>query len=180
MFSKIYEGKRVLVIGHTGFKGSWLTLWLSQLGAKIAGFANSVPSNPSLYEIMKLEDRITHYHGDIKDIARVKQVFTEFAPEIVFHLAAKAIVRECLEDPVEAFYTNVMGSIHIFEAIRQCDSIQSAVIITSDKCYENVEWEYGYREIDQLGGKDPYSASKAAVEIAFSAINSFNTRKTVS
>lgn len=169
MLFDIYAGKRVLVVGHTGFKGSWLTLWLSKLGAKVAGYANGIPSTPSMFEILNLGEKITDYRGDIKDFSRLSEVLAEFSPEIVFHLAAKAIVRECLEDPVDAFHTNVLGTIHVLEALRRCESVKSAVIITSDKCYENVEWEYGYREGDRLGGKDPYSASKAAAEIAFSS-----------
>ncbi len=168
MFNNIYEGQKVLVIGHTGFKGSWLTLWLQQLGAEVAGFANGIPTDPSLFEIMQLDNQIQDFRGDIRNLQALKDVFKQFKPDIVFHLAAKAIVRECYDEPVDAFETNVLGSVHILECLRETSSVKAAVMITSDKCYENVEWEYGYRETDRLGGKDPYSASKACAEMAFS------------
>lgn len=168
MFNNIYHEKKVLIIGHTGFKGSWLTLWLKQLGAEVSGFANEIPTNPSLFEIMQLDTQISDFRGDIRNQSKLKEVFHQVNPDIVFHLAAKAIVRECYDNPVEAFETNVLGSIHVLECIRNTPSVKAGVMITSDKCYENVEWEYGYRETDRLGGKDPYSASKACAETAFS------------
>lgn len=168
MFNHIYKNKKVLVIGHTGFKGSWLSLWLNQLGAEVAGFANGIPTHPSLFEIMHLDSLVQDFRGDIRNQLQLQDVFSLFQPEIVFHLAAKAIVRECYDTPVEAFETNVLGSVHVLECIRNTPSVKSCVMITSDKCYENVEWEYGYRESDRLGGKDPYSATKACAELAFS------------
>ncbi len=168
MFNNIYNRKKVLVIGHTGFKGSWLTLWLKQLGADVAGFANGIPTDPSLFEMMQIHNQIQDFREDIRNLKALKFVFEQFKPDIVFHLAAKAIVRECYDEPVEAFETNVLGSVHVLECLRKASSVKAAVMITSDKCYENVEWEYGYRETDRLGGKDPYSASKACAETAFS------------
>ncbi|MBF0312039.1 MAG: CDP-glucose 4,6-dehydratase [Oligoflexia bacterium] len=169
MLTNVYHGKKVLVFGHTGFKGSWLTSWLLRLGANVAGFSNGIPTSPSLFEVLDLASNIRDYRGDVRDYEKVQEVVNEFSPDIIFHLAAKAIVRECLDNPVSAFHTNLLGTVHVLDAIRSCNSVQSAVIITSDKCYENVEWEYGYREDDRLGGKDPYSASKASAELAFSS-----------
>jgi len=169
MFNDIYRNKKVLITGHTGFKGSWLSSWLLNLGAEVIGYSDEVPTEPSLFNELKLAEKITDLRGDIRDYKALKQVVENEKPDIIFHLAAHAIVRECLENPVEAFTTNSIGTVNLLDIIRFNESIQAAVFITSDKCYENVEWEYGYREDDQLGGKDPYSASKACAEIAFSA-----------
>lgn len=169
MFQGVYAGKRVLVTGHTGFKGSWLSQWLIELGAKVAGFSIGIPSNPSHYEVLKLPELLKNYTGDIRDLGAFQRALDEFKPEIVFHLAAQAIVRLSFDDPKLTFDTNLGGTVNVMEALRKTPSIKTAVIITSDKCYENVEWEFGYRETDRLGGKDPYSASKACAEIAFSA-----------
>ncbi len=169
MFKEIYKNRRVLVTGHTGFKGSWLCEWLLHLGAEVAGYSKYIPSDPSHFVSLGLEKKIQHHTGDVRDSVSLKAVFDEFKPEIVFHLAAQPIVSASFEDPRLTFETNLMGTVNILEAIREAPSVSVAVIITSDKCYENVEWEYGYREQDRLGGKDPYSASKACAEIAFSA-----------
>ena len=170
MFKNVYSGKKVLVTGHTGFKGSWLALWLEKLGAEVYGLSLSVPTEPAHYELLNLKkSQKKEFLIDIRNYEAVQKAFDEIHPEIVFHLAAEPIVKTCLDNPKDAFDTNLGGSVNIFEAIRKTESIKSAVIITSDKCYENVEWDYGYREDDRLGGKDPYSASKACVEIAFSA-----------
>ncbi len=170
MFNKIYQGKRVLVTGHTGFKGSWLCLWLLSLGAEVHGLSISVYDDPSHFDLLKLEKRLkSHNLVDIRDFDKTRAVFERVQPEIVFHLAAEAIVKTCLDSPKDAFDVNLGGSVNILESIRQTKSIRSAVLITSDKAYENVEWDYGYREVDRLGGKDPYSASKACAEICFSA-----------
>jgi CDP-glucose 4,6-dehydratase len=162
-----YSGKKVLITGHTGFKGSWLTLWLTQLGAKVVGYSDSVPTKPSHFELLDLSSKIKDYRGDVRDLAKLKSVIDSENPDIVFHLGAKAIVRECYENPVEAMETNVVGTLNVLECLRQSSSVKAGVFVTSDKCYENVEWEYGYRETDRLGGKDPYSASKAGAEIVF-------------
>lgn len=168
MFNNVYQGKKVFVTGDTGFKGSWLCLWLKSLGADVHGFANGIPTTPSLFEDAKLDEQIKHHSGDIRSFEDISSILNKVQPDIVFHLAAEAIVRTCFDNPRLAFETNTLGTVNILEAVRHVASIKSAVFITSDKCYENVEWEYGYREDDRLGGKDPYSASKACAEIAFS------------
>jgi len=174
MFSNIYRGRRVLVTGHTGFKGSWLTSWLLSLGAEVAGLSNGEPSIPSNFAVLALEKRMRHYVGDVTDASRVTQVISEFKPEIVFHLAAQALVRRSYRDPVTTFGTNAIGSLNVLESVRHAPEVRALVMITSDKCYHNVEWIWGYRENDRLGGEDPYSASKACAElIAYSYIRSF-------
>lgn len=169
MFGGIYKGRRVLVTGHTGFKGSWLSHWLLELGADVAGYSLFLPSDPCNFEVLGLERRLHHCVGDVRDMGAVQAAFDEFRPEIVFHLAAQAIVRTSYDQPKLTFDTNLGGTVNLLEAVRATKSVSTAVFITSDKCYENVEWEYGYRETDRLGGKDPYSASKACAEIAVSA-----------
>ena len=166
MFSDFYKNKKVLVLGHTGFKGAWLTQWLLELGAIVAGISAYIPTQPSLYEVLNLKNKIKDYQVDIRDLDSLINCFSEFSPDIVFHLAAQSIVKTSYADPKNTFDTNLGGTVNIMEAIRQTDSVTTAIMITSDKCYENVEWEYGYRENDKLGGKDPYSASKACAEIA--------------
>lgn len=168
-FNNIYRGKKVLVTGHTGFKGSWLSLWLKKLGANVVGYSLYIPSQPSHYELLGLESEIKNYTADILDFETLKKVVQDEQPDFIFHLAAKPIVRECYENPRIAFQTNVLGTINVLECLRSLTNSCVGVFITSDKCYENVEWEYGYRETDRLGGKDPYSASKAAAEISFYA-----------
>jgi CDP-glucose 4,6-dehydratase len=170
MFNNVYAGKKILITGHTGFKGSWLAMWLHRLGAEVYGMSIEVPTIPSHFELAGIGKILKKdYRVDIKNYTEVKKVFEEIGPEFLFHLAAEPIVKTCLNDPKHAFDTNLGGSVNIFESIRTTSTLRSAVIITSDKCYENVEWDFGYRENDKLGGKDPYSASKACVEIAFSA-----------
>ncbi|NPU84320.1 MAG: CDP-glucose 4,6-dehydratase [Syntrophaceae bacterium] len=164
-----YRGRRVMVTGHTGFKGSWLALWLRKLGAEVTGFALPPATDPSHFSILGLETRIRHREGDVRDPSALHNVFAEAKPEVVFHLAAQAIVRSSYEDPKETFDVNIGGTVNVLEAIRQTKSIRSVVIVTSDKCYENREWVWGYREEDPLGGHDPYSASKGAVEIVCGA-----------
>ncbi len=173
-FDGIYTGKRVLVTGHTGFKGSWLSAWLLELGANVVGFSLNIPTNPSNFEVLDLENKLKHIKGDIRDLGHLKQVFTDFSPEIVFHLAAQPITRLSYDKPQETFNTNLFGTVNVLECIRISKTVNAAVIITSDKCYQNVEWIWGYRENDRLGGDDPYSASKACAEIAcHSYIKSF-------
>ncbi|MBI4843568.1 MAG: CDP-glucose 4,6-dehydratase [Nitrospirae bacterium] len=168
-FNGAYRGKRVLVTGHTGFKGSWLSHWLLKLGADVAGFSLYLPSQPCNFEVTGLRGKLRHYEGDIRNIAELKKVFKDFKPQMVFHLAAQAIVRKSFDEPKETFDTNLGGTVNVLECVRDSASVQAAVIITSDKCYRNLEWEWGYRENDILGGDDPYSASKACAEIASSA-----------
>lgn len=163
------RGRRVFITGHTGFKGSWLAFILHEAGAKIRGFALPPATTVNHFDLIGLSDKVEHIVGDIRDAQHLSRALTEFQPEIVFHLAAQALVRPSYEDPAATFSTNVMGSVHLLDAVRQCPSVRSLVYITSDKCYENVEWVWGYREIDQVGGRDPYSASKGAAELVFSS-----------
>lgn len=169
LFNNKFNGKKVVVIGHTGFKGSWLTAWLKLLGAEVAGFSKDIPTTPSHFELAHLDQNILDVRGDITNYESIFTFLKNFRPEIVFHLGANAIVSDCLENPQDAFFTNAIGTVNVLEAIRHLPSIKASVIVTSDKCYENVEWDFGYRETDRLGGKDPYSASKACAEIAFSS-----------
>jgi len=168
-FRGFYRNKRVWITGHTGFKGSWLSAWLVELGAKVTGYAMDPPSEPAHFDELGLKKRMKDVRSDIRDAGRVRKAMAKARPEIVFHLAAQPIVRSSYDDPMATYQTNVMGTIHVVEAIRHQSGIRAAVIVTSDKCYENVEQQTGYRESDRLGGKDPYSASKAAAEIAFSS-----------
>lgn len=166
--AKSFSGKKVLITGHTGFKGSWLAFILSEVGAEVAGLALPPTTAVNHFDLLKLDGKIKHVVGDVRDAALVAKTVKDFQPEFVFHLAAQALVRPSYDDPVTTFSTNVLGSVNLLEAVRQCESVRSLVYVTSDKCYENVEWIWGYRENDQLGGRDPYSASKAAAELAFS------------
>jgi len=173
-FANVYSGRRVLITCHTGFKGSWLSQWLLQLGAEVAGYSIDVPTSPSNFVLLGLEDRMRHYQGDIRDQARLAEVMDEFRPEIVFHLAAQALVRCSYADPVTTFETNTMGMVNLLECIRNRSWIEVAVLITSDKAYRNDEWCWGYRETDALGGHDPYSGSKSCAElVAHSYFHSF-------
>ncbi len=166
----IFMGKRVLVTGATGFKGSWLCVWLLKLGANVFGISKDIPTKPSLYEVLGLENKIKHYFIDIRDFPVLKKIIIEeIKPHFIFHLAAQAIVSKSYEDPLETITTNVLGTAHILEILRDYPAFCVAVIITSDKCYNNVEWVWGYRENDKLGGKDIYSASKASAENIFYA-----------
>ena len=160
-----YKGKRVLVTGDTGFKGSWLVRILHLAGAEVTGYALKAPTEPSMFEILHLRETIHHVDGDVRDFAHLKQVFDETKPEIVLHLAAQPIVRESYRDPVGTYAANVMGTVHVLECARQCESVRSLVNVTTDKVYENKEWEYGYRENDPLDGYDPYSNSKSCSEL---------------
>ncbi|WP_435627899.1 CDP-glucose 4,6-dehydratase [Candidatus Ferrigenium straubiae] len=163
------RGCRVLVTGDTGFKGSWLCLWLHQLGAQVLGYALPPEQEDAHFNLLNMEELIEHVTGDIRDLASVQAVFDRFQPEVVFHLAAQPLVRYSYVEPKLTFDTNVAGSVNIFEAVRSCDSVRAFVCVTSDKCYRNNEWIWGYRENDELGGHDPYSASKAAAELVFSS-----------
>lgn len=163
LFSGTYQGRKVLLTGHTGFKGSWLALWLKKLGAEVTGLSLAPATSPSHWAILK--SSIHDIHGDVRDAALVNKVFEQAQPEIVFHLAAQALVRRSYRDPLESWSTNVMGTANVLEACRATRSVKAVVIITTDKVYSNNEWPWGYRENDRLGGHDPYSASKAASEL---------------
>ena len=165
-FGGFYRGKTVLVTGHTGFKGGWLVIWLKMLGARVVGYALPPDEEgPSLCRCAGVEEDIVSIHGDVRDLESLLSAFHLHQPEVVFHLAAQSLVRASYADPVETHSTNVMGTVHVLEAVRRAPSVRAIVVITSDKCYENREWAYAYRENDPLGGHDPYSASKAAAEI---------------
>ncbi|MEM9283395.1 MAG: CDP-glucose 4,6-dehydratase [Verrucomicrobiota bacterium] len=173
-FSNIYSGKTVLVTGHTGFKGSWLCTWLIRLGAQVHGLSDCVFESPSMFEELSLRDRIDHHEGDIRDRELVLNTFKNIQPDFVFHLAAQSIVSLSYKDPFETYTTNVIGTLNVLEALRAVEKPCFAVLITSDKCYHNSEWSWGYRETDRLGGKDPYSASKACAELVIhSSFESF-------
>jgi CDP-glucose 4,6-dehydratase len=169
MFANAFRNKTVWLSGHTGFKGSWLAHWLLDLGAKVHGFALAPPTNPALFDQLGLARRLHHQLADLRDAAAVRQSLQAAQPDFVFHLAAQAIVRVSYEQPAETYATNVMGTIHVLEALRALQKPCATVLITTDKCYENREWVHGYREEDPLGGHDPYSSSKAAAEIAIAA-----------
>lgn len=169
MFGRTFNNKSILVTGHTGFKGSWLALWLSQLDARVTGFALPPSTRPSHFEILGLERLVRHIEGDVRDPDALQATFAVAKPEIVFHLAAQPLVRDSYWDPKHTFDVNVGGTVNVLEAIRQCTSVRAAVIVTSDKCYQNNEWVWGYRETDPIGGNDPYSASKGAAEIICAA-----------
>ena len=162
LFSGIYKDKTVLVTGHTGFKGSWLCFWLSQMGAKVVGYSLEAPTNPNHIELLNLD--IVSIIGDIRDLDKLNQVFNEYKPDIVFHLAAQPLVRLSYENPIETYETNVMGTLKVFEACR-ANNVKAIVNITSDKAYENKEWIWGYRENDPMGGYDPYSSSKGCADL---------------
>jgi CDP-glucose 4,6-dehydratase len=159
----------VLVTGHTGFKGSWLSIWLKELGAEVIGYSVSVPTVPSNFEASQLARRVVDVRDDVRSLGALYNVIEEFKPQVVFHLAAQPIVRLSYAEPKETFDVNVGGTVNVLEAVRLTDSVKAVVCITSDKCYENREWIWGYREIDRLGGHDPYSASKAMAELAIAA-----------
>lgn len=147
-----WQGKRVFVTGHTGFKGSWLSLWLTEMGAIVKGYALDAPTVPSLFEIVRLNDLMESHIGDIRDFEKLRNSIAEFKPEIVFHMAAQPLVRLSYEQPIETYSTNVMGTVHLLEAVKQVGNIKAVVNITSDKCYDNREWVWGYRENEPMGG----------------------------
>jgi CDP-glucose 4,6-dehydratase len=165
----VWRGRRVLITGHTGFKGSWLALWLSELGAEVTGFALAPPTTPSLFETANIAKNVNHILGDVRDLDAVRSAVAKAQPEVVFHLAAQPIVRYSYQEPVETYATNVMGTVHVLEACRQVAGLRAIVAVTSDKCYENREWIWPYRENDPMGGYDPYSSSKGAAELVISA-----------
>jgi CDP-glucose 4,6-dehydratase len=166
---RAYAGKRVLLTGHTGFKGSWLALWLRDLGAEVTGYALAPPTTPSLFEAAGVARACRSVVADVRDAGRLRAVLAETRPDLVFHLAAQALVRASYEAPVETLETNVLGTAHLLEAIRREGRPCAAVVVTSDKCYENREWLYGYREDEPMGGHDVYSMSKGAAELVVSS-----------
>jgi CDP-glucose 4,6-dehydratase len=169
MTSEFWRGKRVFITGHTGFKGSWLSLWLQQLGADLTGYALSSPTTPSLFEVANVGDGMRSIIADIRDPHTLTQAIHQAKPDIVIHMAAQPLVRYSYKSPVETYATNVMGTVHMFEAVRHCDSVKVVVNITTDKCYENQEWIWGYRENEPMGGHDPYSSSKGCAELVSAA-----------
>lgn len=169
MTDVFWQGRRVFVTGHTGFKGSWLALWLSSLGARVSGYSLDPPTEPSLYREAGLEGLVHSVHADVRDRDRLALELRRAAPDVVFHLAAQSLVRESYRTPVETFEVNLLGTVHLLEAVRACPGVRAVIVVTSDKCYENREWVWGYRENDPLGGFDPYSSSKACAELAAAA-----------
>ncbi len=165
MFDRFYSGKRVLVTGHTGFKGSWLSLWLKRLGATVAGYATPAPTNPNIYSLFREQVFAEEFIADVRDVTQLQHALQTSKPDIIFHLAAQPLVRLSYEQPVETFTTNAVGTMNLLEAVRTLKLPSALVLITTDKCYENREWSFSYRENDSLGGHDPYSASKAVAEI---------------
>ena len=164
-FANAYTGRRVLVTGHTGFKGAWLALWLQHLGAEVAGYSDGIPTDPSVFHLLGMKDRLSHHLGDVRDRQRLAEVLDAFRPQSIFHLAAQPLVLRSLDDPVSTFEVNTMGMVNVLECIRERPWIESAVLVTSDKAYRNEEWDRGYLETDRLGGHDPYSSSKSCAEL---------------
>lgn len=177
--ANFYRGKRVLVTGHTGFKGAWLSLWLQALGARVTGYALAPPTDPSLYDLCGLDKLVTSVIADIRDLASLTRALQSASPEIIIHMAAQPLVRESYKNPVETYAVNVMGTVNLLEAVRACKGVKAVVNVTTDKCYDNKEWVWGYRENEPLGGYDPYSSSKACSEIVTAAYRSsfFNPEK---
>ena len=164
-----WHSKKVLVTGHTGFKGSWLSLWLQTMGADLCGIALPPPTEPSLFAQAKVADGMRHQLADVRDFEKIKKIFQSFQPDIVLHLAAQPLVRESYKDPIETYSTNVMGTVHVLEASRRTKSVRAVINVTTDKCYENREWVWGYRENEPIGGHDPYSSSKGCSELVSAA-----------
>ena len=180
MFKGIYKDRTVLVTGHTGFIGSWLVLWLQSLGAKVIGYSLEPPTKPSLFETLGLENEITHIIGNVQDNQNLSDNIEKYKPEIVIHLAAQPLVRVSYEDPVETFRTNILGTVNILDSIRKSGSVSSCVVMTSDKCYQNLDADRFHKETDPLGGSDPYSASKGAAEIITNSFrNSFFNKSNI-
>ena len=175
--TEFWHGKRVFLTGHTGFKGSWLSLWLQSLGAQVYGYALAPATEPNLFELGRTGDEMDSEIADIRELETLKAAIARAKPHVVFHMAAQPLVRASYRDPVETYSTNIMGTVNLLEAVRREPEVRAVVVVTTDKCYENREWEWGYREVDRLGGHDPYSSSKAAAELVTAAYrNSFFTR----
>ncbi len=180
MNTEFWKGKRVFITGHTGFKGSWLSIWLQTLGAEVCGYSLDVSTDHCLFTIANVEKKMRSILGDVRNYEQLYESMSSFQPHIIFHLAAQSLVRVSYEKPVETYATNVMGTVHLLECIRQIDGIEALVNVTSDKCYENKEWHWGYRESDAIGGYDPYSNSKGCSELLTAAYRSsfFNSENT--
>jgi len=175
-----WSGKRVFLTGHTGFKGSWLALWLQQLGAQVTGFALASPTQPNLFDVAQVGQGMQSVYGDVRDLPALLHAMRSAQPDIVIHMAAQSLVRQSYDTPVETYATNVMGTVHLLEAVRQTPGVKAVVNVTTDKCYENKEWMWGYRENEPMGGFDPYSNSKGCSELVTSAYrNSFLQDKDV-
>ncbi len=172
MNRSFWRGRRVFVTGHTGFKGSWLCLWLQHLGAEVSGYALAPATNPSLFEAASVARGMHSVTGDIRDAAALHAAMSAASPEVVIHMAAQALVRESYANPVETYSVNVVGTAQVLDTVRRCPSVRAVVSVTTDKCYENLEWHWGYRETDRLGGHDPYSSSKAGAELVTAAYRS--------
>ena len=166
---RTFDGLTVLVTGHTGFKGSWLSVWLRELGARVVGYSLEPPTEPSNFALSRLAERVVDVRGDVRDKEHLTEVVAHYAPQVVFHLAAQPLVLPSYHDPVETFTTNVLGTVHLLEAVRVAASVRAVVCVTTDKVYRNQEWPWGYRETDELGGHDPYAASKAMAELAIAS-----------
>lgn len=179
IFNEIFKNRRILITGHTGFKGSWLCLILNKLGAEVYGYALEPPTHPSLFNVAKIDELMTSYIGDIRDYSNLSKVVQEVQPEMIIHMAAQALVLESYKNPRETYEINVMGTVNILDIARLVKSVRAIVNVTTDKCYENKEWHWGYREIDPLGGYDPYSNSKGCSELVTSSYRNsfFNARK---
>lgn len=169
LFKNVYKNRKIFITGNTGFKGSWLTTWLLDLGAEIAGYSLEPPTKPNMFEILSLHDQINYIKGDVRNRKNLENELKNYEPEIVFHLAAQPLVRKSYHEPVLTYETNIMGTINLFEAVKKCKSVDVVINVTSDKCYENKEETNGYKESDTLGGHDPYSSSKACSELITTA-----------
>ena len=169
-----WKSRKVFVTGHTGFKGSWLALWLLSIGAEVCGYALDPPTEPSLYRLLGMDGQLKSVRGDIRDLAALETAMRDFQPEVVIHMAAQSLVRLSYQNPVETYATNVLGTVHVLDVVRRTPSVRAVVIVTSDKCYENKEWHWPYREHEAMGGHDPYSSSKGCAELVTAAYrNSF-------
>ena len=179
MNSQFWKGKKVLLTGHTGFKGSWLSSWLKNLDVDLIGFSKSIPTKPSIFESVNVENKMISIMGDVRDLDKIKEIIKEYKPEIVIHMAAQSLVLPSYEDPIETYSTNIMGTVNVLEAIRTVGKVRVVINVTSDKCYENKGIEYNYTEVDPMGGYDPYSGSKGCSELITNSFRNsfFNPKK---